>query len=217
MNTHHAFQNPIKRRIVRIANATALAATLVVALPQQVHAAQITVPRLPGNIAVLPGNEPFLEGHAVGTQNYVCLPQGAGFAFKLFTPQATLFSDSGKQIITHFFSPNPEEDGTIRATWESSKDSSMVWAQVITGDASTDANFVELGAVAWLKLTRAGAQEGPTGGDKLTSTTFIQRVNTHGGLAPATGCSSAADVGRLAFMPYTADYIFYEATRVDDK
>ena len=60
-------------------------------------------------------------------------------------------------------------------------------------------------------------QEGPTGGDLLTRTTFIQRVNTSGGLAPATGCSQASDVGKKAFIPYTADYFFFtDATTIDD-
>jgi hypothetical protein len=57
-------------------------------------------------------------------------------------------------------------------------------------------------------------QEGPTGGDLLTRTTFVQRVNTSGGLAPADGCSQASDVGKKAFMPYTADYFFF--TTIDN-
>ena len=44
----------------------------------------------------------------------------------------------------------------------------------------------------------------------LSETTFIQRLNTVGGLAPETGCAVATDVGSRAFMPYTADYFFYE-------
>ena len=79
------------------------------------------------------------KGHGVGTQNYICLPcpnpttpatacpDASGFAWLLFTPEATLFNDHGKQLTTHFFSPNPEEDGTIRATWQDSRDSSIVW------------------------------------------------------------------------------------------
>ena len=47
----------------------------------------------------------------------------------------------------------------------------------------------------------------------LTTTTFIQRLNTSGGIAPATGCTSPADVGKSAFVPYTTDYYFYKATR----
>jgi Protein of unknown function (DUF3455) len=34
-------------------------------------------------------------------------------------------------------------------------------------------------------------------------------LNTTGGLAPKTGCSSLTDVGNKAFVPYTADYFFY--------
>jgi hypothetical protein len=125
----------------------------------------------------------------------------------LFTPEATLFNDHDKQLTTHFFSPNPAEGGTIRATWQDSRDSSIVWGGQAT--ASTDPDFVAPGAVAWLRLPMAGVQEGPSGGDTMTATTFIQRVNTAGGVAPSTGCSEPADVGVKAFVPYTADYFFY--------
>jgi hypothetical protein len=47
-------------------------------------------------------------------------------------------------------------------------------------------------------------------------TTFIQRVNTVGGLAPSTGCANAADVGKKAFVPYTADYFFFSKPDADD-
>ena len=60
-----------------------------------------------------------------------------------------------------------------------------------------------------------GAQDGPTGGDTLTATTFIQRLNTSGGVAPSTGCASSTDVGKQAFVPYTADYFFYKAAKSD--
>jgi hypothetical protein len=43
----------------------------------------------------------------------------------------------------------------------------------------------------------------------LSETTFIQRLNTTGGSAPATGCSASADVGTQALMPYSADYYFF--------
>jgi hypothetical protein len=43
----------------------------------------------------------------------------------------------------------------------------------------------------------------------MTGITFIQRLNTVDGSAPATGCSVATDVGRKAFVPYRADYFFY--------
>ena len=77
------------------------------------------------------------------------------------------------------------------------------------GDSSTDSAFVKKGAVAWLKVTVTGTEDGPTGGDTLTATTFIQRLNTSGGVAPSTGCASPSNVGNQAFVPYTADYFFY--------
>jgi Protein of unknown function (DUF3455) len=197
---------------------TALGLTLTVAAPRAAHAERITVPTVPDKIQLEPGNRVFLVGHAVGTQNYVCLPTATGVAYQLFTPQATLFNAEGRQLITHFFSPNlnpnpgldAKELGTIRATWEDSRDTSTVWAK-LTGQATsvTDPTFVRQGAVAWLRLEVVGTQEGPTGGDKLTETTFIQRLNTEGGVPPSTGCASPADIGTEAFVPYRADYFFF--------
>src|SRR5262245_65813444 len=70
-------------------------------------AGEITPPPLPDGMAPVPaGNKLFLGTHGVGTQNYVCRPSGAGVAYVLFTPQATLFSEDGGQVITHYFSPN---------------------------------------------------------------------------------------------------------------
>jgi hypothetical protein len=209
--------------------ATVLAAAVTALLAQPAAAGEITPPRVPPNIEVPAGNRAFFEGHGVGTQNYVCTPSASsssGFAYVLFTPEATLFDDE-EQVTTHFFSPNPFEENTsaalvavgpIRATWQHSKDSSTVWGKVRPrdpaipgdlGDSSSDPAFVKKGAIAWLKVTVVGAQDGPDGGDSLTRTTFIQRVNTSNGVAPATGCASFSDVGNQAFVPYSADYIFY--------
>ncbi|MGH9893251.1 MAG: DUF3455 domain-containing protein, partial [bacterium] len=161
-------------------------------------------------LEVPPGNEAFLVGYAVGTQNYVCLPSGPGFAWVLFGPQATLFNDDEKQLITHFLSPNPDEAGAPRATWQHSRDTSTVWAIKI--DESSDPAFVAPGAIPWFLLETVGAQDGPTGGDKLSETTFIQRLNTAGGVKPGSGCTQSTDVGKKALVPYTTDYFFYKAT-----
>jgi Protein of unknown function (DUF3455) len=118
--------------------------------------------------------------------------------------------DDARQIITHFLSPNPDEGGTARATWQHSRDTSTVWAMAIA--SSFDPAFVEPGAIPWLLLRVVGADRGPTGGHKLTATAYMQRVHTSGGLAPTTGCTQAPDVGKRALVPYTADYFFYKAT-----
>src|SRR5881628_3674457 len=65
---------------------------------QAAKARTIVVPPVPEKLQVEAGNRVFLEGHGVGTQNYVCKPSGTGVAFVLFTPQATLFDDEGKQL-----------------------------------------------------------------------------------------------------------------------
>jgi hypothetical protein len=184
----------------------ASAFTLVTAVGAQ--ADDLTPPRVPDAIQVPPEAELFLIGHGVGTQNYVCVPSGSGFAFTLFTPQATLFTDDRQQIIHHFFSPNPFEGGTIRVTWEDSRDTSTVWG--FAAGVSTDRAFVRKDAVAWLRVDISGAAVGPTGGDTLTGTKFVQRINTVGGLAPAELCVGATDIGKKAFVPYEADYLFYK-------
>jgi hypothetical protein len=203
-------QKKSSRRMTVIVNAAALALAIVIALPQTARAESIQPPDVPGNLVVGPAYEPFLLGHAVGTQNYVCLPQGGGYAYVLFTPEATLFNESGKQLTTHFFSPNPDENGIVRAAWQHSRDTSSVWGRVIPGNASADPAFVAPGAIPWLLVTVVGAAEGPGGGEALMEAKFIHRVNTAGGVAPSTGCTSATDVGRTAYVPYTTDYIFYK-------
>src|SRR5262245_18036690 len=220
MKNRNAFGDPTGRRTVLGAWSTALAVALTVSV-SPAHAAQVTPPSVPTALEVEAGNRAFLEGHGVGTQNYICLPcpnattpakscpDNSGFAWILFTPEATLFNDHDKQLTTHFFSPNPFENGTVRATWQHSRDGSIVWGGQAV--ASTDSAFVAPGAVAWLRLPMGGVQEGPTGGHTLTATTFIQRLNTAGGVAPSTGCSQESDVGATAFVPYTADYFFYKA------
>jgi|SRR5215813_5658170 len=204
-------------RILNSLPAAALAVTFM-AVPQAAHAERITLPAMPDHLQVVDGSKPFLVGHATGTQNYICLPTATGFAYSLFTPEATLFNDHFKQLITHFFSvnPNPDDNGAIRATWQSSRDSSAIWAKVAPNGASTEAPFVQPGAVAWLTLDVVGTLEGPSGGDTLTRTTHVQRLNTSGGVAPLTGCSVASDVGTRAFVPYTADYFFFRMPSADD-
>ena len=131
----NAPENQTSRRIPPIACAAALAMACTASLPQPAHAYYVTPPRVPSNIQVPAGNKVFLKGHAVGTQNYICLPSGQSTAWTFFAPQATLFDDDNKQIITHFLSPNlgpipPEVAGTLRATWQHSRDTSTVWAKL---------------------------------------------------------------------------------------
>ena len=209
MKKHNVLEKLFKHWILDVLCATVLVAFALSAVLQPAHAQELKPTAVPANIQVPAGNKLFLVGHAVGTQNYICLPADGTFKFILFTPQATLFKEE-KQITTHYFSPNPFEGGTVRATWQHSKNSSTVWGKVADGNSSSDPAYVAPGAIPWLLVTIVGAQAGPDDSDKLAATTYIQRINTAGGVAPATGCAAPTDVGNKAFVPYTTDYLFYK-------
>src|SRR6266852_6223079 len=146
------------------------------------HAAAQTIasPATPAIITPPAGNSAFLVGHALGTQGYVCLPKstGASWTVNAARPEATLFqSFFGKdfQIVTHFLSPNINHNGNATkpipfgsATWQSSFDSSRVWAQVLHSNsipAGSDPSCPNTGAIACLLLQSVGSQVAPTGGN----------------------------------------------------
>jgi hypothetical protein len=183
---------------------TSVLLMLAAALPGGVFVRSINVP---ANLEVPAGHSAYLTTHAEGTQNYVCVLAGEGFGWQFFGPQATLLDAGGEQVATHFLSPNPDEAGVPRATWQHSGDTSAVWAAAIAN--STDPAFVAPGAIPWLLLRAVGTQPGPAFGNTLGATTYIQRVNTSGGVAPVAGCRSAKDGGKKALVPYSTDYIFY--------
>jgi hypothetical protein len=170
---------------------------------------RIPLPSVPGNLEVT-GFKPFLKGHAIGTQNYMCAPAAtpSGVDWVFIGPQATLFNDNLEQIVTHFFSRNPARANAIQATWQHSRDTSAVWAT--RRDGSLDARYVAPGAIEWLLLDVSGDEPGPTGGDKLSSALFVQRINTRGGVAPPSTECTPATVNTRKFVPYTADYYFYK-------
>lgn len=168
----------------------------------------IQVPAVPSNIQVPQGSKAYRVGHAFGTQQYSCVFKDSVFQWVLFGPQATLLNDDN-QVMTHFLSPNPIENGKPRPTWEDSHDTSAVWGSKIA--ESADPNFVASGAIKWFLLQVVGAESGPTGGARMTPTTYIQRLNTSGGVAPSGGCDQSTPAGAMALVPYTADYFFYRA------
>ena len=199
------------------------AAALVLACafgPATVAAAQVMPPPVPSAIAVPAGNSAYLVGHAFGSQGYTCLPTSTGGTAWNPTarPEATLFTDlfgSQFQIITHFQSINENPKAGVivppsgNATWQSSFDSSRVWAvknKGIDPDPSI-ASCPNSGSIQCLLLQSVGNKKGPTDGNLLFRTTFIQRLRTKGGAVPTSACN----VGQTQLVPYTADYFFFRA------
>jgi hypothetical protein len=140
-----ALRTHTSRHITWLGCAVLVGVALGVVPVAPARADHVAPPPIPPNIAPPAGAQAFLEGHAVGTQNYICLPSGGSFAWTLFGPQATLFKGNGAQLTTHFLSANPDEAGTPRATWQHSDDTSAVWAVAVA--SSSDSHFVAPGAI----------------------------------------------------------------------
>src|SRR5271163_3048471 len=134
------------------------------------------------------GEQLLLQVHAKGDQVYICKEGATEFSWGLKAPDAQLFDKDGKPFGKHFAGPS----------WEANDGSRVV------GKAVANAPSPDPDSVAWL-LVHIVSHEGS---GVLSSATTIQRLNTKGGKAPATGCD-AAHVGNELRVPYTADYLFY--------
>lgn len=188
-----------------------LALAAAIAAPQMAHAQssqEIVPPPMPAVLELSPDEfTPFFVAHAVGTQGYMCVVVNGAYKWQTFGPQATLFDGDGRQVMTHFLSPQPF-DQVLSPTWQHSRDTSAVWAAML--EMSSDAAYVAPDAIAWLLLEATVVADGPDGGDKITATRRIQRLNTVEGKSPSTGCSLPENIGKRALVPYEADYYFYK-------
>jgi opacity protein-like surface antigen len=135
------------------------------------------------------GQELFLKLQGKGDQVYVCKADATPPAWTLKAPDAQLFKD-GAVFGKHYAGPS----------WESS-DSSKVVGKAAANVPSPDAN-----SIPWL-LVNVVTHEGK---GVLDRANYIQRLNTKGGKAPASGCD-AAHAGQEIRVPYSADYLFYAA------
>jgi Protein of unknown function (DUF3455) len=144
---------------------------------------------VPDQIKVGDGNKVFLVGHGVGVQIYTC----DGSVWSSAVPRASLYDDNGKLIISHFAGPS----------WQAADGSKAVGTVV-------DKVTLDRSAIPWVLLS-AKTTPGPDG-DRLVDTTFIQRLNTTGGLTPPAADCNAATAGTVVEVPYTADYFFWKHT-----
>ena len=133
------------------------------------------------------------EGHKLAFHVYakgVQVYKWNGMAWQFEEPRAALFAEENYfgEIGTHFRGPN----------WQS-KSGSRVKATAVPGAACTP----DPTAISWLKL----AADEATGPGIFKDITFIQRVNTKGGLRP----TEPGTVGEIREVEYTAEYYFYRA------
>ena len=136
-----------------------------------------------------PANEQLLvQVHAKGEQIYSCKVDGPQAGWTLKAPEAQLFEKDGKAFGKHFAGPS----------WEANDGSRVV------GKAAANVASPDVDAIPWL-LVKVVSHAGE---GVLAQATSIQRINTKGGKAPASGCD-AAHAGQEVRVPYSADYLFF--------
>ena len=146
-------------------------------------------------IRVPDGQKVVLKALGKGVQIYTCVATPADpakFDWSFKAPEAKLTNKMGKKVAKHYKGP----------TWEANDGSKVV------GEVLKKADAPRPGAVPWL-LLKAKTNEG-TG--TFARVTYIQRVDTEGGVAPAGGCDQA-HVNNEARIPYKANYYFYVPQR----
>ena len=134
------------------------------------------------------GQQAVLTVKGDGVQIYAC-KQVDGVAKWVFqAPEAKLLDANGKEVGSHGAGP----------FWKS-LDGSLVKGQLVTSSKAPAA-----GDIAWL-LLKASAHEGD---GVLSKVEYIRRSDTHGGVAPDSGCN-AEHLNTTVRVAYTATYAFF--------
>lgn len=143
---------------------------------------------IPEQIKVPEGYSPVLTVLAKGDQIYQCSLKNGEYSWEIQAPDAKLFDEQGNIVGNHTAGP----------VWEYKEGSRVVGRVVKKIDMAPDS------AISWLLVEVVSHK-----GDGLFSNvSFINRINTHGGLSPSSGCD-ANHMGAEKRVPYTADYVFY--------
>jgi uncharacterized protein DUF3455 len=137
------------------------------------------------DLQVPAGSKVSAHFYAEGVQIY----RWNGTSWTFVAPEAVLYADpEGNGVVgIHYAGP----------TWESLSGSKVVGTVLERCTPDPD-------AIPWL-LLKAVSNEGP---GIFSRVTYIQRVNTAGGLAPS---EPGELVGEEARVPYTTDYYFYQS------
>jgi hypothetical protein len=148
---------------------------------------------LPAAVQVPSGNKVAMETVGAGDITYECKAKkdAAGqFEWTFVGPDAVLSDRSGMSVGKYFGPP---------ATWQNNDGSKVTATQIAVAPAGAG-NIPS-------QLVKANPA---MGSGAMTGVTYIQRVATKGGVAPASACS-AANMGAKETVKYQADYIFWKA------
>jgi hypothetical protein len=156
--------------------------------------AWLTPDAVPAALAAPAGATVKVHGHAIGAQIYTCTLTSAAdggapsAAWVLKAPQAILYDSTGTQLGTHGAGPS----------WTALDGSTANGVKAAQVDAP------QSDAITWLLLRISST----SGTGVFSDITYVQRLNTVGGKAPATGCDSTT-AGMDLPVSYSADYYLY--------
>lgn len=148
---------------------------------------------LPTAVQVPAGQRIAMETVGAGDITYECRAKKdmpSAFEWVFVGPDAKLMDRSGK-VVGRYYGPP--------ATWESNDGSKVIATQLAVAPAS--AGNIPLQLVKANPAMGMGAMQGVT---------YIQRVATQGGVAPAVACT-ATNAGQKQVVKYQADYIIWKA------
>ena len=136
------------------------------------------------------GYKALFTTQASGVQIYASVAGAGGARWVLEAPLARLTTGDGKIALVHYAGPSWEASDGSKVV----RDTAMPLIAVPAPDAAAD--------IPWL-LIKVTADPAP---GVLSQVSFVQRIVTHGGAAPAT---PPVRVGTKIGVPYTATYVFY--------
>jgi hypothetical protein len=153
----------------------------------------VTAPVAPAALKAPDNERVAFVWQAIGSQIYECRNDAGKMIWVFIAPEAELTNDKGDKVGTHGAGPN----------WTALDGSKIV------GTVKARVNGAQPADIPLLLLSAKAAADAPVG--KMSAITSVQRLNTEGGNAKSTGCSTAQDVGKRSKEGYTSDYVFFTA------
>ena len=145
---------------------------------------------LPEPVRVPAGQKLMMSTTGVGEITYECREKkdmAGAHEWAFVAPVATLYSGDKKTVGKYYAGP----------TWEANDGSKVTGKQLAVSPAAP--GNIPLQLVKTDPAMGAGA---------MTGVSYIQRLNTKGGVAPAMACD-AMSKGKRQQVAYEADYVFY--------
>lgn len=151
-----------------------------------------SAPEAPAAVTVPAGNTVAMRTVGVGELTYECREkQGAAgtFEWTFVAPTATLWDANRTRAVGKYYGG---------PTWESDDGSKVTGKQLAIAPGKEGAIPLQL-----VQATPA------TGTGSMNGVTYIQRLNTVGGVAPKEPCVGSS-AGQRRQVKYEADYVFYK-------